>query len=73
MRGANRTPLNRLLLTCWRISAFEDVPADYQQTLDEMVKAYPSPARGFELMTLHSLLNQTKRLISLGPEHKKVP
>jgi len=32
------------LLTLWRLTAFEPVPPDYEQTLAAIVKAYPPPA-----------------------------
>jgi hypothetical protein len=60
------------VLTWWRITGFEDVPEGYQQTLDEIVKAYPSPARGFEWTPSRSLFGQTKRLLTLWQEHAKV-
>jgi ABC-type phosphate/phosphonate transport system substrate-binding protein len=63
MCNAHHTPFNRHLLTWWRITGFEDVPADYQEELNTIVKAYPTPARGFELMTLRSLLSQTDSLL----------
>jgi hypothetical protein len=40
--NANRTALGRQL-TLWRLTGFEQVPPDYDRTLTEIVKAYPSP------------------------------
>jgi ABC-type phosphate/phosphonate transport system substrate-binding protein len=41
--GANRTAYGRQLMTLWRMTAFERVPDDYEQTLTDIVKVYPPP------------------------------
>ena len=43
MMNANRTALGRRLMTLWRLTGFEQVPPDYDQTLADIVKAYPAP------------------------------
>jgi ABC-type phosphate/phosphonate transport system substrate-binding protein len=40
---ANKGALGRQFLTLWKLTAFEPVPADYEQTLAEILKAYPHP------------------------------
>jgi hypothetical protein len=30
-------------MTLWRLTAFEPIPADYEKTLTDIVKAYPPP------------------------------
>jgi ABC-type phosphate/phosphonate transport system substrate-binding protein len=36
--------MGRQMLTLWKLTCFEAVPADYQQSLQEIIKAYPAPA-----------------------------
>ena len=43
LMNANRTALGRELMTLWKLTGFEQVPPDYDQTLTEIVKAYPAP------------------------------
>jgi ABC-type phosphate/phosphonate transport system substrate-binding protein len=43
--GAKNTPLGRQLLTLWQLTAFQPVPADYEQIASNIVKAYPPPER----------------------------
>lgn len=43
MAGANQTVMGRQLLTLWKITGFEPIPADYEKTLTNIVKAYPAP------------------------------
>jgi ABC-type phosphate/phosphonate transport system substrate-binding protein len=45
MLNANQTLLGRQLLTLWKLTGFQPVPADYEQILTEIVKAYPAPAK----------------------------
>jgi ABC-type phosphate/phosphonate transport system substrate-binding protein len=45
MISANRTVAGKQLMTLWKLTGFEEVPPDYDQTLTEIVKAYPAPAR----------------------------
>jgi ABC-type phosphate/phosphonate transport system substrate-binding protein len=45
MMTANQTVLGRQLMTLWKLSAFEPVPTDYEETLINIVKAYPSTTR----------------------------
>jgi ABC-type phosphate/phosphonate transport system substrate-binding protein len=48
MMNANKCPLGRQLMTLWKLTAFEPVPADYEQTLAEIVVAYPPPSAAKE-------------------------
>jgi ABC-type phosphate/phosphonate transport system substrate-binding protein len=41
---ASRTTLGRQVLTLWRVTDFESVPADYENQLKEIVKQYPAHA-----------------------------
>jgi ABC-type phosphate/phosphonate transport system substrate-binding protein len=43
MISVNRTIMGRQMLTLWKLTGFEDVPADYDKTLIDIVKAYPPP------------------------------
>jgi ABC-type phosphate/phosphonate transport system substrate-binding protein len=43
MSTANQSPLGRQLMTLWKLTAFEPIPADYEKTLTDIVKAYPPP------------------------------
>jgi ABC-type phosphate/phosphonate transport system substrate-binding protein len=43
MINANQNPRGKELMTMWRLSAFENVPADYQQALSAILRAYPPP------------------------------
>ncbi len=43
LMNANHTILGKQLLTIWKLTAFEPVPADYEQVLTQIVKAYPPP------------------------------
>jgi ABC-type phosphate/phosphonate transport system substrate-binding protein len=43
MLAANRTPIGRQLMTLWMLTAFEPIPADYEETLANIVKTYPPP------------------------------
>jgi ABC-type phosphate/phosphonate transport system substrate-binding protein len=42
MLNANKTAFGRQLLTLWKMTGFEQVPADYEETLAEIVKLYPA-------------------------------
>jgi ABC-type phosphate/phosphonate transport system substrate-binding protein len=42
--GAKQTTAGRQALLLWRITGFEAVPKDYEQTLANIAKAYPRPA-----------------------------
>jgi ABC-type phosphate/phosphonate transport system substrate-binding protein len=44
MLNASDSALGRQLLTLWKLTGFEPVPADYEQTLKAIAKAYPAPA-----------------------------
>ncbi len=44
MINANRGVVGRQLMTLWKLTGFEEVPPDYDQSLIEIVKAYPAPA-----------------------------
>jgi ABC-type phosphate/phosphonate transport system substrate-binding protein len=41
--NCNKTILGRQLLTLWKLTGFEKVPADYDQLLTDIAKAYPPP------------------------------
>lgn len=41
---APRHPRAQQLLTLWKLTGFEEVPADYEQTLAAILQAYPPPA-----------------------------
>jgi len=41
---ANETPQGQQMMQLWKITAFEHVPADYAQTVADILKAYPPPA-----------------------------
>jgi ABC-type phosphate/phosphonate transport system substrate-binding protein len=41
--ATHKSILGRQLLTLWKLTGFEPVPADYEQTLTDIVKAYPPP------------------------------
>lgn len=43
MMNANKTALGRQLMTLWKLTSFEPVPVDYEETLQSIVKAYPLP------------------------------
>ena len=42
--NSNKSILGKQLLTMWKLTGFETVPDDYEQTLDNIIKAYPVPA-----------------------------
>ena len=44
MLDAETTPIGRQLLTLWQLTGFAPVPADYQATLNDIIKHYPGPA-----------------------------
>jgi ABC-type phosphate/phosphonate transport system substrate-binding protein len=46
MVGAAKTPVGKQLLTLFKLTGFEQVPRDYEQTLSDIVKSYPPPANG---------------------------
>jgi len=45
MMNANRTILGRQMLTLWKLTAFEEVPQDYEKVLSEILKTYPAPLK----------------------------
>jgi len=45
MMNANRTIMGRQMLTLWKLTAFEEVPQDYEKVLSEIVKSYPPPLK----------------------------
>jgi ABC-type phosphate/phosphonate transport system substrate-binding protein len=45
MMTANQSILGRQLLTMWKLTGFEPVPQDYEQTLTEIVESYPAPVK----------------------------
>ena len=42
--NANQNAMGKQMLTLWKLTAFEAIPADYEQNLTEIVKTYPPPA-----------------------------
>jgi ABC-type phosphate/phosphonate transport system substrate-binding protein len=50
---ANKSALGRQFLTLWKLTAFEPVPADYEQTLADILKAYPHAAAKQEAKAPH--------------------
>jgi ABC-type phosphate/phosphonate transport system substrate-binding protein len=60
---AHQDPCSRDLLTWWRITAFEPVPATYPQALDEIVKTYPTPTSASQAQTLRALLDQADQFL----------
>jgi ABC-type phosphate/phosphonate transport system substrate-binding protein len=46
--GTHKTILGKQLLTLWKLTGFENVPADYDQMLTDIAKAYPPPAEAEE-------------------------
>ena len=43
MINAQKSAMGRQLMTMWKLTAFEPVPADYEETLTNIVKSYPVP------------------------------
>ena len=43
MMNANRNERGRDLMNLWKITSFENVPADYAETVANIVKSYPAP------------------------------
>jgi ABC-type phosphate/phosphonate transport system substrate-binding protein len=43
MLNANKSVIGKQMLTMWKLTAFEMVPTDYEQTVTEFVKVYPAP------------------------------
>ena len=41
--NCQKTILGRQLLTMWKLTGFEPIPDDYEQTLKDIVKTYPAP------------------------------
>jgi ABC-type phosphate/phosphonate transport system substrate-binding protein len=46
MITANQNARGKELMAMWKLTAFENVPADYEQSLSSILKAYPAPANG---------------------------
>jgi ABC-type phosphate/phosphonate transport system substrate-binding protein len=44
MISANQNTRSRELMVLWKLTAFEPIPAGYQQTLTSIRKAYPAPS-----------------------------
>jgi ABC-type phosphate/phosphonate transport system substrate-binding protein len=44
MLNANKETLGRQFMALWKLTAFEAIPDDYEQTLIEILKAYPPPS-----------------------------
>jgi ABC-type phosphate/phosphonate transport system substrate-binding protein len=43
MMAANRSEKGRDLMSMWKITSFEPAPADYAETVANIVKSYPAP------------------------------
>jgi ABC-type phosphate/phosphonate transport system substrate-binding protein len=43
--NANQNVMGKQMLTLWKLTAFEAVPADYEQNLADIAKAYPAPGK----------------------------
>jgi ABC-type phosphate/phosphonate transport system substrate-binding protein len=43
MLNANEDPIGKHLMSLWKMTGFQEVPADYEESLREIVKAYPAP------------------------------
>jgi len=41
--NSDKTILGRQMLTMWKLTGFEPIPADYDQTLGDILSAYPPP------------------------------
>jgi ABC-type phosphate/phosphonate transport system substrate-binding protein len=46
MITANQSERGRELMTLWKLTAFEPIPADFAQSLANILKAYPAPDGG---------------------------
>lgn len=46
MLNAHKEALGRQFMTLWKMTAFEPVPEDYDQTLTNIAKTYPPPVKG---------------------------
>lgn len=44
MTAATKTASGKMLMTLWNLKGFDEPPADYQTSLDSILKAYPCPA-----------------------------
>jgi ABC-type phosphate/phosphonate transport system substrate-binding protein len=44
MTNANKEPLGRQMLTLWKLTGFEEVPEEFPETLENIVKFYQPPA-----------------------------
>jgi ABC-type phosphate/phosphonate transport system substrate-binding protein len=44
MAAATRNPLTQQLLTLWKLTAIEAIPPDFEETMANILKTYPSPA-----------------------------
>jgi ABC-type phosphate/phosphonate transport system substrate-binding protein len=51
MINANQTNRGRDLMAVWKLTAFEAIPADFQETLDAISKAYPAPETAARVKT----------------------
>ncbi len=43
MINANKSTLGRQFMTLWKLTAFEPIPADFDQTVTAILKTYPPP------------------------------
>jgi ABC-type phosphate/phosphonate transport system substrate-binding protein len=44
MINADKSPVGRQLIMLWKLTGFEDVPPDYNDIVQNIVKAYPPPS-----------------------------
>ena len=48
LASASKTASGKMLMTMWNLKGFEEPPAEYQASLDTILKAYPVPAERME-------------------------
>jgi ABC-type phosphate/phosphonate transport system substrate-binding protein len=48
MLNANKNTMGRQMMTMWRLTAFEKIPADFDASLASIIKAYPAAKRPAE-------------------------
>jgi ABC-type phosphate/phosphonate transport system substrate-binding protein len=60
LEKADSTALGRQLLLLWQMTAFQEVPADYERLLADIAKAYPPPkSAGNKVEKVKNLKSQT--------------
>jgi ABC-type phosphate/phosphonate transport system substrate-binding protein len=51
LTGLHKKPVGRQMLLLWRLSQFSDVPEEYTELLQEVVKEYPQPPKPVDFCT----------------------